>query len=863
MNKTGVLPLVLSLASPDATLEATGGKGMSLAKMLAAGLPVPDGFHVTTAAYRRFVDENALQPRIMQTLDGVDPADPAALEAASRAISGLFAQAQTPPDIEAAITEAYAALDNAPVAVRSSATAEDLPGASFAGQQETYLNIRGDDALLAAVKQCWASLWTARAIAYRLKNQIDQTTVALAVVVQELVAADAAGILFTANPVNGKRDELLINAAWGLGEAVVSGAVTPDTLTVEKATGRILHQEIAEKLLMTVRTDGGTREAPVPDSQKHKAVLSAAQTAELARIAVRIEQLYQMPMDVEWALVDGKFYIVQARPITALPPDWSLPDPKALYSRSSLAEHTPSPVSPLFATFGLEIANRATAKVWERYMGKNAPKLIPAGGIYQTLNGYIYLAIRMRGQNLLSLLKMGALQMGPILRGSVARWRSAREEFAAVVEEWERRPVDQLAHAQLLAGVRALFGAACRYYTVVQTTLPAAQVSEIVFTRFYDSLIRRKQDPPAVTFLLGSDTVALRAEKSLFDIAEWAKANPPLADYLLQHPSEQLAADLRQATPPETLPAEIGRAWRQRFQRHLDEFGRTAYEFDFAHPTPQETPGPLLDTVKAYLAGSAGSPYERQREMVEKRDQATQAVLARVGQPRKGWFLRLLRWAQEAGPLREDSIFDMGMAHPLIRRMWAELGRRLAAGGAIGQVEDIYWLEKSEVEAGIAALERGAPLPNFAERIHARSSQWRAALKIDPPVLLPEKSGWSKLMHGSEAEHTDGKVVLKGVGTSGGTITAPARVLFGPEDFAKLQPGDVLVAVTTTPAWTPLFAMASAVVTDIGGPLSHSSIVAREYGIPAVMAARTATRSIQSGQVVTVDGNAGTVTLEG
>jgi pyruvate,water dikinase len=224
---------VLTLADPNATLEYVGGKGMSLAKMLAAGLPVPGGFHVTTAAYRRFVAENQLQSRIMRELEGIDPTDTAALETTARTISSFFAEAKTPPDIAAAVTDAYAALHDAAVAVRSSATAEDLPGASFAGQQETYLNMRGTAAVLDAVKQCWASLWTARAIAYRLNTQIDQGSVALAVVVQELVVADAAGIMFTANPINGNRDELVINAAWGLGEAVVSGAVPPDTITVQ------------------------------------------------------------------------------------------------------------------------------------------------------------------------------------------------------------------------------------------------------------------------------------------------------------------------------------------------------------------------------------------------------------------------------------------------------------------------------------------------------------------------------------------------------------------------------------------------------------------------------------------------------
>jgi len=553
---------------------------------------------------------------------------------------------------------------------------------------------------------------------------------------------------------------------------------------------------------------------------------------------------------------------VQARPITALPPEWKQPDPKILYTRSSLAEHTPSPVTPLFATLGLELANIATVQMWERIIGKDAGNVIPAEGGYQSLNGYVYLGVRLNGKNLWKITWVFVTHPGALVAGSVARWQAARRELAAVVEQWEPQPIEAFAPSQLLEGVRAVFGAACRYFTEIQSTLPAAAMSEVLFSKLYDSLIRRRRDPPAITFLLGFDTVALQAEKSLFDIAGWMRANPSLTNYAFQTSTEQLEADLGRETAPETRPADLWAEWRLRFQRHLEAFGRTAYEFDFANPTPQETPGPMLNAIKAYLAGRAGDPYQRQREAVEKREQATKAVLERVGQPRKGWFLKLLRWAQDTGPMREDSIFDMGMGHPLVRRMFAELGRRFAAGGAIGQADDIYWLEKTEVEELIAALERGTPLPNVAERVPDRKVQWQAMLKVTPPLMLPEKSGWSRFFHGGEAETKDGKVVLRGVGTSGGLITAPACVLYGPEDFGRLKPGDILVAVTTTPAWTPLFARASAVVTDIGGPLSHSSIVAREYGIPAVMAARSATRAIHTGQVVTVDGTAGTVTLE-
>src|SRR5438105_9488307 len=274
MSNEQSVPLVLALDDPAATLEQVGGKGASLARLAAVGLPVPPGFHITTAAYRYFVTENGLQEQILATVSAVTADQPTSLEEASRKIGRMFAQGSMPAEIAAAIRRAYVALDgdDLSVAVHSSATAEDLPELSFAGQQETYLNMHGEAMVLDAVKRCWASLWTARAISYRAEHHISPQDVSLAVVVQKLVPADAAGILFTANPLTGARDQVMINAAWGLGEAIVGGQVTPDTVFVDKASAAITKQEIAEKDVITVRTLEGTHEEPVPAEWRTRAV---------------------------------------------------------------------------------------------------------------------------------------------------------------------------------------------------------------------------------------------------------------------------------------------------------------------------------------------------------------------------------------------------------------------------------------------------------------------------------------------------------------------------------------------------------------------------------------------------------------
>src|SRR5437667_6621567 len=303
MSNEQRVPLVLALDDPAATLEQVGGKGASLARLAAVDLPVPPGFHITTAAYRYFVTENGLQEQILATVSAVTAEQPTSLEEASRKIGRMFTHGSMPAEIATAIRQAYVALggDDLSVAVRSSATAEDLPELSFAGQQETYLNMRGEAMVLDAIKRCWASLWTARAIGYRARHNIAPQDVSLAVVVQALVPADAAGILFTANPLTGARDQVMINAAWVLGEAIVGGQVTPDPFVVDKASGTIIKQEIAEKDVMTVRTQIGAHEQPVPVDRRTQAVLNPVQAADLAHIGRQIEDLYGRPMDIEWA----------------------------------------------------------------------------------------------------------------------------------------------------------------------------------------------------------------------------------------------------------------------------------------------------------------------------------------------------------------------------------------------------------------------------------------------------------------------------------------------------------------------------------------------------------------------------------
>ena len=851
---------IVSMKHHNTTIETVGGKGKSLSNMLAAGLPVPDGFHITTEAYRLFVHTNKIQSQIIEAFHGLDPSNTAKLEAASLQISNLFAKGKMTDELKKEITSAYQKLGNVAVAVRSSATAEDLPGASFAGQQDTYLNIQGENEVLTAIKRCWASLWTARAISYRLINHIDQAAVALAVTIQKLIFSDTAGVLFTVNPVNGNRDEILINATWGLGEAMVSSLVTPDTIVVSKTSEKITTYETADKQLMTIRTTKGTKEVPVAFPLRQKPALTPSQVKVLTKLGKKIEQYYQMPMDVEWALEKNQMYIVQARPITVLPPNWKPLEKGVIYTKGSLAEHLPSPVTPLFATMGMDLMNQATLILWNHMFEHSTKKLWPTHGAYVTINGYTYLSCKFKPLLLITK-SFSPKSVRRTYKKSVVRSKKARKDFAKVVTEWEHKSMEALSAEQLLGGIRTVFGAACTYFTNIQLCLPAALTSEAILTKLFKGAAAKAGVPDISVLLLGMDTIALQAEKSLYKIGRWASQSPDLINYLRNTSSTNISKQFSVTAPPSMISDKLWSQWKEQIQLHFMNFGRTAYEFDFANPTPQEVLIPSIESIKSFAAGRGESPFVRQAEAKSRRVETEKTILKHLHGPRRKLFLQLLNWAQTTAPMREDAIFSMGMGHPVIRRMLKEIAQRLMKKGALSQSEEIYWLYEAELKELVKQLDLGETPKKTTGAIPGRREEWKKSQSYSSPPEIPERKKKKSHRNLEKPERIDGNTVLYGIGTSLGTVTAPACVLYGPSDFENFRTGDILIAITTTPAWTPLFASASAIVTDIGGPLSHSSIVAREYGIPAVMATHFATRKIQTGQIITVDGKTGTVMI--
>ncbi|MGV8909451.1 MAG: PEP/pyruvate-binding domain-containing protein, partial [Propionicimonas sp.] len=623
-----------TLTAADSAIA--GGKGANLGELTRAGFEVPEGFVVTTAAYDGFVAANDLTSPLAEAVAGVTGAGPAQPPAES--VAGLFANAEVPETTAALILAAYARLgDRVPVAVRSSATAEDLAEASFAGQQDTYLNVIGEQAVLAAIRDCWASLWNDRAIWYRAGHGVDPERLSLAVVVQRLVPASAAGVMFTANPANGRTEETVITAAWGLGEAVVSGMVDTDTIVVDTGTHRVLSSVVADK---AVRVDpvegdtpaGGTRTSANTGHARMTAVLDDTDALRLAGIGAAIAAHFGAPQDIEWVLADGSFQIVQSRPITALPErigpvpvDWPIPE-KGLYFRASITEQLPDPLTPLFA--GLMAT--AVPSGLKRLLGELAPGRDFGDVGFPTINGYAFYRYSYQAFARMMRLSPAAVKLVGGGAGALVeeRWRLRLSEYAAEVSAQEALVGAGLPAGRLIDAVGRLVDAMAYYYTSVQTIIPVAAMAELTWMGVYDKLLKHDADPGADVFVLGYDSEPIRAEKSLYDLSRWVLERPGLAALLGDPGVDVLAPD-----PPDGVDGGSWAEWLRRFGDHLAVHGHTLYNLDFVNAVPADDPGPVLQALRFDLTSAAPDPYVRQRRAATARENAAARLLTRLG----GW----------------------------------------------------------------------------------------------------------------------------------------------------------------------------------------------------------------------------------
>jgi rifampicin phosphotransferase len=850
-------------------LERGGGKGANLGELIAAGLPVPPGFCVTTAAYRRTVAEAGLTDAIDDALRDFRVEDPASAEVASARIAALFEDLPLAEDLTEAILASYRALGEPPVAVRSSATTEDLPGASFAGQQATSLNVRGDDELLAAVRRCWASLWSPRAISYRDRQEFRHGRAAIAVVVQRLVPAEVSGILFTANPVSGAWDEIVVNAALGLGEAVVGGLTTPDSFTLDRATLAVRERQTGRQEVETVITEDGTTERPLARERAARPILDDAQLARLGEVGLRIERHFGGPQDIEWAYAaDGQLWVLQARPITSLPPApigdvrWEPPFPSSVWWRRQVVENLPEPLSPLFDEFylreGLELSIDA---VMAFFMPRFRLELFADRPVFATVNGYAYSRANYK-------LHWRVIPM--LLRAWVGGWRRLfgpegmaywREQtlpdYLAAIEKWKAVEPADASDERLFAGARELALADARHWFACALMIGRAKITDTLLDRFL-AVAARGRGLTSGAFLRGFPSPTVDAETELESLAERIRASNELRALVGATPAAALPEALRK-TPG-------GRDWLAAFSRYLDRYGHQVYNLDFVVPTQVDDPLPVLLSLKAGAERPGRDPRARQQAIIAERDKLVEETATSFDPLRRWLFRVLVGWAQRFGPHREQALFYMGAGWPALRRLALELGRRLAESGSLLTAGDVFFLRASEIEATITAWVAGRPGPELARLASERRELREARKRLHPPPVVPpghkvrfgpiDMSAWE-----TQRRNQPTGAVLRGFAVSPGRVTAPASVIRSPEDFSQMEPGTILVCPTTTPAWTPLFSQARGLVTDVGGVLAHGSIVAREFGIPAVLGTGNGSQRIRHGQQITVDGNQGLVLL--
>ena len=812
-----------------ADLSVAGGKGANLGELLRGGFAVPDGFVVTTSAYA-------------EAMRGI-PRPSASTDAATarHAVSHV----SIPGDLRGAVLAEYGRLGAGAVAVRSSATAEDLPGAAFAGQQETFLNVRGDEELLDAVRRCWASLWTDRAIAYRAQRRIDGGDVQIAVVIQVLVPADMAGVMFTADPVTGERDRTVIDASPGLGEAVVSGLVTPDHAVLDSRDRLIEHRPGRGEIVIRPDQGGGTRaDAGVDDSR-----LTSEQRAELAAAGRSVAGHFGTPQDIEWAFAGGRLWILQARPLTALPPAPRRVNPVRRMMGSIVAELLPLRPYPLdMSTW----TTRGHGRILTRMMAD-----LP--GLRLDLH-------RMLPETDDVVDELVPPEPHPTLRTVTAPVRLIRQARRFDTRDWTRDPrfavferevaelrsldPGSLAWADLVAVPGRVLVSLDGLISLRVDYLPHAGVSLARLRLRLAALGLLREAGPLSR---GIRTRTADANAGLAGLARLVSVRPQMLAAFRASDPEDFA---RRVCDDETF-AEL----REPVAAYLAEYGHREVRSAFlmSEPTWGEVPALLYAGIDGFIDHPEGARVSEPGvwggapEGTDTGDDIAAAAAERLRGRRRVRLTRSADAILEAADaaragiaFREDTHFHAPRGVPALRAAMLEAGRRLAEAGVLDEPEDVLHLRLSEL-TGIADPQSApASIRSTVLARKRRRASFAGAPLISPATLYPHRE------RGSGA-------LVAGTPAGGGRASGPVRVVLEPADFAALLPGEVLVCPYTNPSWTPLFARAVAVVVDTGGLASHAAIVAREYGIPAVMGTGTGTRILRDGDVVTVDGAAGSV----
>lgn len=899
----------LPLNSSAADLAAVGGKGINLMRLAQSNFPVPPGFILTTSAYREFFDSHQLAPRIRQILQqagrtGLD--DPETLEAVSASIRAHFETADFLPAAADELRRRYAELGSLPVAVRSSATAEDLPELSFAGQQDTYLNVMGADELIRAVMRCWSSLWTARAIGYRARNGIDHLDTALAVVVQCMVNSRVSGVMFTANPVSGLRSETVIDAVYGLGEGLVSGRVAPDHYVVDTTNGRLVEKTRGAKA-------EAARSAPqggviwTAEAAADRQVLDDDLIRTLAEMGSQVAARYGVPQDIEWAEENGSIYLLQTRAVTSLfpVPEGMGADPLKVMFSFAAVQGILDPITPLGRSMLCLLFAMGASMFGYRVTPETQTALYSAGErLWANITGPVRNSLgRKVIQAALGLVEPSVQQalrlvlddprLQPERQGIrfQTRMRLARFLFPLgynMIRNWltpEKRWETILARSEDLLIRLQMRGAAIsgdRFEKLAQlsTLMPVLAEEKLpaMFIRFVSGVaagmaslnllnVLSKDLPGSNSAENGWRDLVMEMTRGLpnnptteMDLALWKVAQS------IQQDAESSAA-FEERTNTELAHQYLAGGLPEMAQRVLAEFlmrygARGFGEIDAGRVRWREDPAHVIEVLRGYLqiTSEDRAPDRVFRRSAEQAQDAVEALVEGVRSSRRGWLkVRLVRLAASRMRallgIRESPKFFMVRMMGIEREYLLASGREFVAAGELDQPDDLFYLSLSE-------LQRFAARETFDWRgliVQRRAAYQREFQRRQIPRLL--LSDGRAYYDGLGAlSDTGAAAALNGSPVSPGSVEGMVRVVFDPRQ-AHLLPGEILVCPGTDPSWTPLFLTAAGLVMEVGGMMTHGAVVAREYGIPAVVGVDRATQRLQTGQRVRVDGSTGQIIL--
>lgn len=868
-------PYVLEFREIDKTKQmVVGGKGMNLGECSKIdGILVPEGFCVTTEAFKRVIGENDELHQLLDQLAVQKVDERKRISEISRKIRDLIEGIEIDKGIEEDIDRCLLTFGfEHAYAVRSSATAEDLPFASFAGQQDTYLNIKGKDAILQHISKCWASLYTDRAVIYRMQNGFDHRKVYLSVVIQRMIFPQASGILFTADPVSSNRKVLSIDASFGLGEALVSGLVSADNYKVQE--GRIVEKKIsAKKLAIYARKEGGTVEKEIEPGQQVLSTLSDEQVLGLERIGRKLEAHFGCPQDIEWCLVDDTFYIVQSRPITTLYPIPEANDQENhVYVSVGHQQMMTDAMKPLGLSFWLlttpapmRIAGgRLFVDVTHMVASPESRKmLVEAMGQHDPLMKDALINIIERGDFIKSVPNDKQEQSSGKSNKSVpsADSRAQIENDPTIVSDLIKRSqtsIEELKQNIQTKSGSELFDFILEDIQILKKILFDPQ-SSAVFMAAIDasSWINEKMnkwlgEKNAADTLSQSVPNNITSEMglALMDVADVIRPYPKVIDYLQQVKDDNFMDEL--------VKFDGGQETQDAIYDYLGKYGmRCAGEIDITKTRWSEKPTTLvpviLSNIKNFEPNASNLKFEQGRQKALKKELEILDRLKQLpdGEQKAKETKRMISLIRNFIGYREYPKYGMVNRYFVYKQSLLKEAEQLVQANVIHEKEDIYYLTFEELHEVVRTNKLDYQM------ISKRKDEYRLYEKLTPPRVITSDG---EIIVGEYKRDNLMAEAIVGLPVSSGIIEGRARVILNMED-ADLEDGDILVTTFTDPSWTPLFVSIKGLVTEVGGLMTHGAVIAREYGLPAVVGVVNATKLIKDGQRIRVNGTEGYIEI--